>query len=86
MESGLFNISSATTTTLIDDGRVLNRNWTYSGMSIPDHIAEEVQQNISNHRKIETRFKVLKSILNGMSIEDLRRFNPLDYGHWEDIS
>ena len=36
---------STCTTTLIDDGRVFNRNWTYSGMSIPDHIAEEVESH-----------------------------------------
>ena len=33
---------STCTTTLSDNGRAINRDWSYSGMVIPDHIAEEV--------------------------------------------
>ena len=36
---------STCTTTLINDGLVFNRNWNYSGMVIPDHIAEEVESH-----------------------------------------
>tara|TARA_B100000676_G_scaffold71464_1_gene71346 strand:- start:5300 stop:7435 length:2136 start_codon:yes stop_codon:yes gene_type:complete len=36
---------STCTTTLIDDGLAFNRNWSYSGMVIPDHIAEEVESH-----------------------------------------
>ena len=36
---------STCTTTLIDDGIVFNRNWNYSGLVIPDHIAGEVESH-----------------------------------------
>ena len=43
---------STCTTTLMDDGRAINRNWTYSGMVIPDHIAEEVELHRQEIRQI----------------------------------
>ena len=40
------------TTTLVDEGRVTQQDWTYSGMTIPDHIAQEV----ADHREAIRKF------------------------------